>query len=253
MSLLNEIETPEDGPVAITVTGDAGSGKTTFAATFPNPIVIRLEDGLQSIPLAQRPKAFPVVRSVDQLWAQLKTLISEEHEFETLIVDSVTSAESLFTDDVIASDPKKPKGINQALGGYGNGPAAVAAMHARLRKAAEVLRTKKGMNVIFIAHADTETIDPPDAEPYTRYALRLGKKSVAPWIDDVDAVCFIKLETFMSGDEGKKKARSDGTRVLVTSLSAANVSKNRFGIEDDLELKRGENPLLPYIPYLNKE
>lgn len=253
MSLLDQIEVPDDGPVAITVTGDAGSGKTTFAATFPKPIVIRLEDGLQSIPAAQRPKAFPVVRSVEQLWDQLKTLIQEDHDFETLIVDSVTAAEALFTDDVIAKDPKAPRGINQALGGYGNGPAAVGAMHVRLRKAAEVLRTKKGMNVVFIAHADTETIDPPDAEPYTRYTLRLGKKSVAPFSDDVDAICFIKLETFLAGEDGKKKAKSDGTRVLVTSMGAAQISKNRFGIEEDLELKRGENPLIPYIPYLNKE
>ena len=31
-------EVPADGPVIMTLTGDAGIGKTSTAATFPNPV-----------------------------------------------------------------------------------------------------------------------------------------------------------------------------------------------------------------------
>jgi len=251
MSILDSISKPTDRPIIATFTGDAGMGKTSLAATFPKPIFIRAEDGLQSIAIEQRPDAFPVIKKVDDLWNQLSGLINDKHEYLTVVIDSVTALERLFIQHVVDSDPKQPKSINQALGGYGAGLQAVAGMHQRLRKAAGLL-VDKGMHVIFIAHADTETIELPDNDPYTKYSLRLGKKSVAPYVDDVDLVGFIKLETFTTGDGERKKAMSDGTRILVTYATAANVSKNRYGIEADLIVKKGENPLFDYIPNLKK-
>ena len=38
MSLLSTISKPDDRPVIATITGDAGTGKTTLGATFPKPI-----------------------------------------------------------------------------------------------------------------------------------------------------------------------------------------------------------------------
>lgn len=250
--MLETISKPQDGPVVMTICGDAGAGKTSLAAEFPNPIVIRAEDGLQSIPMERRPDAFPLVQTADDVFAQIKAL-QGEHEYKTLIIDSVTALERLFTDDIVAKDPKNPKSINQANGGYGAGLAALASMHQRVRKGVEILRRRKGMHIVFIAHADTETIDLPDADPYTRYTLRLGKRSVAPYVDDADVVGFLKLETFLKGDDNeRKKAISDGTRQLVVKMSAANVSKNRFGIEQDLTYNIGENPLTPFISTLKE-
>lgn len=246
MSLLDTISKPEDRPVLVTILGDAGLGKTSLAATFPNPIFIRAEDGLQAIPLESRPNAFPELTCVDDLWSQFTALIKEDHDYKTVVIDSVTALERLFIDNIVDNDPKKPKSINQALGGYGNGTLAVGALHGRVRKACGILN-KKGMHVVFIAHADTETIDLPDGEPYTRYSLRLAKKSVAPYVDDVDLVGFIKLTTFLTGDGDKKKAISDGTRVLSVTATAANVSKNRYGITKDLPVVQNENPFTDYI------
>lgn len=251
MSTLDSISTPEDGPIIATITGDSGMGKTSLAATFPNPIVIRAEDGLQAIPLADRPDAFPLLHSPSELWEQITALIKEDHKYKTLIIDSVTALERLFIQHVIDSDPKKPKSINQAMGGYGAGLSAVATMHQRVRKACGILRDTKGMNIVFIAHADTETMELPDQDPYTRYSLRLGKKSVPPYLDDSDLVGFIKLETFLRGGEDeRKKAISDGTRLLVTYVTAANVSKNRYNITDDLVVELGKNPLVDFVPSL---
>ena len=240
--MLIGVEKPKDRPVIATITGEAGIGKTSLAATFPNPIVIRAEDGLQSIPVNMRPDAFPTLKNVDELWAQFNSLINEDHNYKTVIIDSVTALERMFIEHVVASDPKQPKSINQAMGGYGAGLAAVAGMHQRVRKAAGILNEKRDMHVVFIAHADTETIELPDEDPYTRYSLRLGKRSVAPYVDDVDMVGYIKLETFTTGDGERKKAISDGTRKLVAYTTAANISKNRYGIEEDIHLKKGVNP-----------
>ena len=252
MSLLDTVGKPDDRPVAVTICGDSGLGKTTLAASFPNPIVIRAEDGLQAIPSAQRPDAFPVLKKESDLWEQLKALYREDHKYKTLILDSVTALESMFINHVVESDPKNPKSINQALGGYGAGLQAVAAMHQRVRRATEFLTDNKNMHIVFVAHADTETIELPDQDPYTRYSSRLGKKSMAPYIDDVDIVGFLKLETFTTGDGERKKAISDGSRLLVTYATAANISKNRYNITEDLPVEIGKNPLSEFVPTLKE-
>jgi len=250
MSVLESIQTPADRPVIMTVCADSGMGKTSFAATFPKPIFIRAEDGLQAIPATRRPDALPVMHKVSELWEQLTALCNEDHDYQTVVIDSVTALERLFVAEVLAQDPKA-KSINQALGGYGAGVAAVAAMHQRVRKAAGILNERRNMHVVFVAHADVETMRLPDTDDYQRYSLRLPPKSLPPYVDDVDLVGFIKLTTFTRGEDGeRKKAISTGEREMICHAVAANISKNRFGIEEPLPVKVGENPLTDYVPSL---
>ena len=252
MSLLDSIEKPQDRPVIATITGDAGLGKTSLAATFPKPIFIRAEDGLQAVPLESRPDAFPVITSSEDVWEQLAALIKKDHQYKTLVIDSITQLDTLFTNYIVESDPKKPKSIAQALGGYGAGFQMLSSLHGRVRKAAGILNERKDMNIVFIAHAETETIELPDQDPYTRYNIRMQKKSVSHYVDNVDLCGFIKLETFTQGDGERKKAVSDGTRLLVTYATAANISKNRFGITEDIIVTPNVNPLIQYIPLLGE-
>lgn len=252
MSLMDLVEKPAYGAVMVTICGDSGMGKTSLAATFPRPIFIRVEDGMQAIPEATRPDALPVITDVDQLWKQMTAIIHEEHDYQTCVLDGVANLERVFIADVLASDPKA-KSINQALGGYGAGMNAVAAMHQRVRKAAGLMREKRGMNVVFLAHADVQTMKLPDTDDYMRYTLRLSEKSTPPYVDDVDVVGFVKLVTYTKGDDGdRKKAISTGDRQLIVHAAAANVSKNRFGITEPLDMPPGINPLAEFIPSLKK-
>lgn len=250
MSIMDSIEAPKDRAVIVTICGDAGVGKTSLAAAFPKPIVIRAEDGLQAIPAKYRPRAFPLLQSGDQLFQQVTALIHEPHDYQTVIIDSVTALERLFVQDVMAMDGKA-KSINQALGGYGAGPAAVAAMHQRLRKGAGLLNERRGMHVVFVAHADVETMRLPDVDDYMRWSLRLPTKSQAPYIDDVDVVGFLRLTMFTKGEDGeRKKAISTGDRELICHAQAAAVAKNRYGITEPLPFTVGTNPLASVIPAL---
>jgi hypothetical protein len=247
MSILATAGKPQNRPVAITILGDAGLGKTSLAASFPKPIFIRSEDGLRSVPEKMMPDAFPLIKSVEELWAQLTALIKEEHEYQTLVIDTITTLDTIFTDHVLESDPKKSKSLNQAHGGYGAGRDMIASLHRRVRNAAGMLMDR-GMNVVFVAHAETVRIEPPDANAYTKYAMRMNEKSTLPYIDNVDAIGFIRLETYIVGDGEVKKAHSDGTRQMVCHAMAANVSKNRFGITEPITLEVGVNPFAAYLP-----
>lgn len=249
-------EIPGDRPIIATICGDAGTGKTSLAATFPKPIVIRTEDGLSAIPIGQRPPALPIVKCGQDIIDQLTWLISADHDYKTVIIDTVTSLEPIFIQDVLKQDGKV-NSINQALGGWGAGKSAVINKHNSIRRAAGVLNEKRNMNVIFIAHSATENIRPPDSDDYQRWTLKMiDDKCVSPYVDNVDLVGFLRLVTYIKGDDGdRKKAVSTDERELVCTASAASVTKNRCvikTIDDALPVKRGENPLVEYWPTILK-
>lgn len=251
MSILDTIETPKDRPVMVTICGDAGMGKTSLAATFPRPIFIRAEDGLQAIPSDKRPPAFPEVQGFDHLMQQMTALIKEDHNFQTCVIDSISKLDIIFSNELRKKEGKD--NLAQCGGGFGGGFEIIAGQHQTVRRAAAAMN-RRGMHVVFLAHADVETMRIPDADDYMRWTLRMGhKKSLPPYVEDVDVVGFLTLEKFVKGEDGRvKRAVSTGDRELICHATAANISKNRYGITDAIPVKIGENPLAKYIPALNK-
>lgn len=254
MSILDRIAKPASKPVVATVLGEPGVGKTSLAAAFPKPVFIKVEDGTEGIPeeIKGNIAELPLIKTVDQLWQDLSDLVREDHGFKTVVIDSVTALERLFQAYIVESDPKKPKSINTAMGGYGAGFTAVGLLHQRVRKAAELLQ-EKGIHVLFLAHVEIDTLDLPDQDPYSRYSLRLNKRSMAPYVDDVSAVILVRLETFTKGDsdDKRKKAIGTGGRILTMHANPASVTKNRYGIEENIPFPKGTNPLAAHIPSLS--
>jgi hypothetical protein len=248
MSILATGRVTTRRPLIATLVGGPNTGKSSLACTFRKPYLLRTEgENVPSdIPDARLP-AGPEepLEDANQLWAQLKALHEDEHEFATLIVDSTSGLDEMFANQVMKDSGKNT--LATALGGYGAGYEAVAAMHGRVRKMAEILRRDRGMSTVFIAHSDIIRLEPPDSEGYTSHSLRLHKKSIRHYVDSVDLVGFIKQETILKGEEGQKKAITTGGRVLVAYLTPANVSKNRMGITEDLPFEFGENPIYRWM------
>lgn len=246
------LERPVDRAPIGTITGEAGVGKTTLGSLFPKPVFLRFEDGVESIPEARRPFSFPLARSHAEAMEYVETLATDEHGFQTLVVDSVTKAASIFEAEIIEADPRKPKSINQAFGGYGAGLNAAGEKHRLFYDACQVLNQSRGMAIIFIAHSTIETVEPPDADPYTRYTLRLDKRPMAHYIDGADFVAFVRVNVkyLSKEDQDRKRAIADKKRIIVLHPTGAHVSKNRYGIESPVEWADPTmNPLLPLIPY----
>lgn len=249
MSLSNLVQKPLPRAVCATLCGEGGMGKTTLAASFPSPVFIRTEDGMESLG-DDAPMAFPIAQSSQQIIDQLNMLGAEEHEFRTVVIDSVTKLNILIEQEIIAADPKQPKSINQANGGYGAGMAAAAERHRQIKAVCDQLIQYKGINVVFIAHADSELVELPDQDPYTRYTLRMGKRAVTHYSDDVDVVAFVKLKTFTSGSGERKRATTTGERIITCYPTPNHISKNRYGISEDLTFAPGTNPLAQFVPAL---
>jgi len=235
-------------PPIITICGDAGTGKSSLAATFPSPVFIRVEDGVGRIHSAvPMPDTFPVIRTEEDLHEQLVWVLNEDHSYKTLVIDSVSALESVFTEAILKQDGRA-KTLSTALGGYGAGYAALASRHRGIRKMCGLISERRGMAVVFISHADLETMRLPDTDDYSRYSLRLNSKSLPAYVDDVDLVGFVRLVSALRGDEGdRKKVVSNGDRELICFATAASVSKNGYGITEPLDLEPGVNPLVPFM------
>lgn len=260
------LEVPADNMPIITLTGDPGIGKTTLAAKFPNPVFIQVEKGMDAIPEEERPKAFPRVLSAvnnasvakndfTNIHRQLAAILHGDHSFKTLVIDSVTALAAMIQREIIEEGKKENpqySSIELVKGGYGKGYIIMAERMAEIHAMCQRIRDERNMTIVFIAHSETEKIDPPDSEPYTKRTLNMHKKARQLFISDVDLVAYMTIEMYTLGDtkDKVKKAISNGSRKLICETSASNDTKNRYSIKGDIPVPEGTNPLLDYIPVL---
>ena len=234
-------------PIICTLFGEGGMGKTTLAAMFPNPVFIRTEDGTASLAGNDNVSLFPLATSTQDVLDSIEALATQKHDHKTLVIDSITQLATMVEAEIVAADPKA-KSINQAGGGYGAGYSTAAEKHRQIRDWAGSLAYEKGLNIVFIGHADTEMLDLPDMDPFARYTVRMHKKSLPHYTDNVDLVGLIRLKTFVRGGDGdKKRAISTGEREIICHPQASSVTKNRFNISEPLAFTFDRNPFADFV------
>lgn len=245
---LKKLERPKgQRPIICTFFGEGGMGKSTLAAMFPKPVFIRTEDGTASLAGNDEVALFPLATASKDVLDQIEALATQEHDFKTLVLDSITQLATIIEHEIVAADPKA-KSINQAGGGYGAGYNTAAEKHRQIREWAGALAYERGMNVVFIGHADTETLDLPDMDPFARYTVRMHKRSLPHYTDNVDLVALIRLKTYVRGDGDKKRAISTGDREIICFPQASSVTKNRFNITQPLPFTfEGGNPFEAFV------
>lgn len=245
---LSSLTAPERRPLVTTIFGLGKRGKTTLASKWKGPVVmIRTEDGTATLAGSDNVAVFPRAQTVGEVFDQIEALKNEAHEFRTLVIDSVTEFNVLAEKEILDGDPKA-KSLNQACGGFGAGTSAVANLHRLLREKCQYLNEVKGMQIVFIGHASTETIDPPDGAQYTKYTLRMDKKCVGYYTDNVDLVAYIDLKTFTTGTGDVKKATTSGDRIIRCVATPSTIAGNRLHItEQEIPFPEGSNPFAEYL------
>lgn len=262
-----------DAPM-LTIVGTPGVGKSTLAAMFPNVIFVQAENSgavfdmwdddvkpmlLPRLPRAEVKDGKLVVSTKAVLLDQLRALATQKHDYKTVVLDAATSLHALFEHELCVS--YGVTNIGEAAGGYGKGFDEIKEMHSEVKDAFDYLCLKKGITVIFLAHADIRKIkNRPDADEYTIFTLGMHEKSIPTYTNFVDAVLYLRQEEFVKGVQSDKKGNTtkfgklvqSADRVLVTSgdgrIGYAN-AKNRFDFEPEIAVEKGENPLLSLIPF----
>lgn len=229
MSMLKHIRSGRiDAPYKALVYGTEGVGKSSFAANAERPIFMCLEDGTESLEVDRLPE----MKSLDDVYSALEELGTEEHLYQTLVIDSVDWLAPLVEDAVCKRNGWKS--IEDP--GYGKGPNVANEEWRRFLARMEELRKRKKMHVLLIGHAEIKRFNDPAGSDFDRYQLKLPPKAAAVIKEWSDAVLFAEYETATKKDGGRVKGVATGNRIIHTERQAAFDAKNRWGLPPTLPL-----------------
>jgi hypothetical protein len=221
------------------VYGTPGIGKSTFGSQTPRPIFLPTEDGLDEIDCAK----FPLATTLDEVLAALAELRTQPHEYETVVLDSLDWLERLIWDRVCVEF--SVKNIEKADGGYARGYTHALTHWREVLAELDLLRIRRGMVILLIAHAKIERFEDPESPPYDRYSPRLHKHASALVTEWCDAVLFATRRLRVTSEDagfGRKRSTAHaigaagGERILRTIGGPSCIAKNRYGIAEELPL-----------------
>jgi hypothetical protein len=212
--------------------GPHGLGKTTFGAGAPDPIFILTEDGLGLLEVDH----FPLATSVDDVMEAIGSLYTEDHNFKTVVIDSLDWMDNLIWNYINHSGKYAEKDL-----AFGKGAVIAADMWRDILGGLSALRDDKGMAIIMLAHSEIKRFDSPEVEPYERYQPKLQARSSALVQEWCDAVFFTNFKTVVKKEEvgfNNQVARgiTTGERLIYTTERPAYLAKNRFNLPDQLPL-----------------
>jgi hypothetical protein len=220
--------TAAQAPIML-IHGTPGIGKTTFAAGAPDSVFLLAEEGLGIL----QAEHFPLATSYQDLIDAITVLLTEEHPFKWLIVDSLSAIEPLVIDHMERTYSDKEKS-------YGRSKQLTYHVWRELIEGFKALRAKRGMGILMIAHTDVTKFDPPDGDAYSRYSISLNGDVHELLREVCDIIGFAQQRVITTGEADQKtkakKAVTTNERLLHLAEKPAYIAKNRFWLPDTIPL-----------------
>lgn len=217
--LFNDVITePESVGVRVMIYGPAKIGKSYFGAQIPNHIFLNLENGLSHL----RCTRTPLITSYDDFNERLKALVTKEHPYKTVIIDTIDKLEDIMRKWIAANTgDARIKDIVDIP--YGRGYEYLLAETKKFIQRIRML-TAKGINVIFISHDEIKQQVLPTGEVYNYYAPSLfartgkGDSTLKIYSDEMDIIARCAFRTIVTKEgEGFNKrsvAKGNGDRIM---------------------------------------
>lgn len=222
-------------PHLLLLFGPEGCGKSTFASEAPDPIFIGPEKGTLNLDVAR----FPTPKNWTDILLSLDELLTADHNFKTVVVDSLDWIEPIVYEHLCKK--YNAPSIEACAGGYGRGFREALNEMSVMRDKLSLLRDRRGMNVLLIAHSKIVTFQDPTAETgYNRYELKLQDGASVSirsmWKEYVDCLLFTNFETFSKGTGKEARGISTRERKMWTERDAGFDAKNRFSLPFEMPL-----------------
>ena len=219
-------EVIHDEGLALFLYGPPKIGKSTLGSFMPNPLFLPTDPGLKKIK-AKKGQMIRNFRSLDKALQEIKI---GDHNYKSLIIDTMTGIERILSVKVAQNSGKSS--IEDM--GFGKGYAKLAEAVADFINILEDIRSERNMNVLLISHSHIKPIhDPSVAESYDHHEPELHKRTwpvIKQW---VDAILFTHTEVFID-KENRKGIQGD--RVIETGYSPAWEAGNRLGWPEQIPL-----------------
>lgn len=152
MQIQNTRDYPKVASIVMLVYGAGGVGKTTFAATFPKPLLLDFENGAKYF--GERGIEVDVAVFKDWLTGtDKKELAGVLDKYETIIVDPIGEAMDKVINDTTAISGSKNRQSDGSLTAAGWGEAK-----KQMRNFVKWLRDS-GKHVVLVAHVDEKADD----------------------------------------------------------------------------------------------
>jgi len=181
-------------------------GKSTFAAGSDSPIFLPIkgEEGVDDLDVAK----FPRAETFDDVLNAVATLIKEEHEYKTFIIDSISALEPVIWQHLCDEDGVD--NIESYQKGFGKGYTASVNKLRDLMEGLDMLR-KKGISVVVIGHVKVKRFDDPLGESFDQYQSDIQEKMALTLQRWSDSILFCNSETIVkTEDVGFKKEKKSG-------------------------------------------
>lgn len=233
-----------NAPPIICCFGDEGIGKSKFAANAPNPVFIFTENSLGNLDVARWH-----AKSYEDVMEMTLTLMNEEHDFKTVVYDTLDWFEPMLYAYLLKQQPTTEKGkpvTNVEDYGYGKGFKFALDYWKDFLELVDQLRVKKDMAVIFLGHSTLQKITPPDGDSYDSWTLKLQNSTNVSAKDKIteycDAVLFANWRVALAEEElGFNKTRQrgvgSGERIVYTEKRPAWDAKNRYNLPAQIHIK----------------
>ena len=236
MNFRTERGVKDTGPRRIAVYGPPGIGKTTFATGCPGALVLDLEDGARYIDV---PRNVEPIETFDRFLEWLDYLANGDHEHRAVVIDTVDKLESLIHRHLI--DLEGVTSIEDVRKGYGKGYIAAGEKMREVFGRLDVLRRKRGMEAILIAHAKVEKAPNPAGPEFLSWTMKTHREIAGTVFQLCDVVLFaaqsmvVRREKRLYGDD-KYRAIGDGARLLHTVGTPSFFAKNRCNLPAEINL-----------------
>jgi 5'-3' exonuclease len=230
------------GPLKIVAYGPEGVGKTRFAAFSSKPIFLCAEQGL-SAPDLKDVASFPAPDSWDDVTSAVKYLTTSQHDYRTLVIDSIDWLFQHVKADIQSREKMKPAEFEA----YGRGEKFAIDSWNNLISLLDDLQAVKGMHVIVLGHCTSSVFQNPLGEDFARYQLALAKNAAERWKQWPDFLLFMSQEMFTKKSKDDKAAKGIiGDYRIFTTRSAAFDAKNRINLPTEIAYETA-NPWRPFI------
>lgn len=249
---------PAAVPPIIIIHGPPGIGKTTFAAEAPNPIFLPTEESLTSLDVPRFGGEAGILRSYAEVMQALELLANQEHDFKTVVIDSLDWLETLVHEQVCAvnrwksvEDPGYGKGFNVVS-------ETIMSADTGIIPAIRFLR-RRGMAIIMTAHTRIKEVKSAESDSYMKSVLKMHDKFAEKFIEASDLVLYasqpVNTTAAKAGDKtgaGPKRAVKTDRRILRAHPSPAYVSKTRFGsMPEEMDLSWAS--VAEHIPFYQNQ